>query len=64
MRVDDYLSKRIVGIDWLLDVDGKFTQQFDHGRDSERMHPVFGFLQTEQPPAPGIGFHDGKGEKP
>ena len=64
VSVDDYLSKRIVGVDRLFHVDGEFIQQFDHGRDSERMHPVLGFLQTEQSPAPGIGFHDGKGEKP
>ena len=64
VRVDDDLPEGIVGVDRFVDVDGQLVQQRNHGRDSKRVHPVLGFFETDQPPAPGIGLHDGKGEKP
>ena len=64
VRVDDDLSKGVVRIDRLVDVDRELAQQLDDGRDSERVHPVLGLLQAEQTPAPGIGLHDGECEKP
>ncbi len=64
VRVDDHLSKGIVGVDRFVDINGKFTQQFNHGRNSKRVHPVLRLLQAEQPSALGVGLHDREGEKP
>jgi len=47
VRIDDYLPKRIVRVNGLLDIDSKVAEQLDHSGDSKRMHTILRLFEAQ-----------------